>query len=83
MGSLVAGIAVHKANSCSTRFYKVGGDTRVAGFMLAAATTVLLVVGTGPIAYIRMLLEFVRFNLVADCICSGDGCWCADLRARA
>ncbi|KAJ4490657.1 sulfate transporter family-domain-containing protein [Lentinula aciculospora] len=33
-------------------FYRVGGDTRVAGFLLAIATTVLLLVGTGPIAYI-------------------------------
>ncbi|KAJ3746096.1 sulfate transporter family-domain-containing protein [Lentinula detonsa] len=33
-------------------FYRVGGDTRVAGFLLAAATTILLLVGTGPIAYI-------------------------------
>lgn len=31
----------------------MGGTTRVAGFMLAAATAVLLVIGTGPIAYIR------------------------------
>lgn len=35
------------------RFYRVGGDTRVAGFLLAVATTVLLLVGTGPIAFIR------------------------------
>ncbi|KAJ3968036.1 sulfate transporter family-domain-containing protein [Lentinula raphanica] len=33
-------------------FYRVGGSTRVAGFLLAVATTVLLLVGTGPIAYI-------------------------------
>ncbi|KAE9390077.1 hypothetical protein BT96DRAFT_980462 [Gymnopus androsaceus JB14] len=33
-------------------FYRVGGDTRVAGFLLAVATIVLLLVGTGPIAYI-------------------------------
>ncbi|KAJ3888155.1 sulfate transporter family-domain-containing protein [Lentinula edodes] len=33
-------------------FYRVGGDTRVAGFLLAVATTVLLLVGTGPIAFI-------------------------------
>ncbi|TFK51603.1 hypothetical protein OE88DRAFT_1629548 [Heliocybe sulcata] len=37
-------------------FYRVGGDTRVAGFMLAAATAVLLVVGTGPIAYIPVMV---------------------------
>ncbi|KAF5382279.1 hypothetical protein D9757_008921 [Collybiopsis confluens] len=35
------------------RFYRVGGGTRTAGFLLAAATTVLLLVGTGPIGYIR------------------------------
>lgn len=35
------------------RFYRVGGGTRVAGFLLAVATTVLLLIGTGPIAYIR------------------------------
>jgi SulP family sulfate permease len=34
-------------------FYRVGGGTRIAGFLLAVATTVLLLVGTGPIAYIR------------------------------
>ncbi|KZV70927.1 hypothetical protein PENSPDRAFT_578682 [Peniophora sp. CONT] len=37
-------------------FYKVGGDTRIAGFLLAAATTILLVVGTGPIAYIPVMV---------------------------
>jgi SulP family sulfate permease len=34
-------------------FYRVGGNTRVAGFLLAGATALLLVIGTGPIAYIR------------------------------
>ncbi|KIK64222.1 hypothetical protein GYMLUDRAFT_40512 [Collybiopsis luxurians FD-317 M1] len=33
-------------------FYRVGGGTRIAGFLLAVATAVLLLVGTGPIAYI-------------------------------
>ncbi|KAI0337869.1 hypothetical protein BDW22DRAFT_1363648 [Trametopsis cervina] len=37
-------------------FYRVGGDTRVAGFLLAAATTVLLLIGTGPIAYIPVMV---------------------------
>ena len=37
-------------------FYRVGGETRVSGFMLAGATTLLLLVGTGPIAFIRMSL---------------------------
>lgn len=34
-------------------FYRVGGDTRVAGVLLAAATAALLFIGTAPIAYIR------------------------------
>lgn len=34
-------------------FYRVGGTTRTAGFLLALATFVLLVIGTGPIGYIR------------------------------
>ncbi|KAI0643264.1 sulfate transporter family-domain-containing protein [Trametes meyenii] len=37
-------------------FYRVGGDTRISGFMLAGATTVLLLVGTGPIAYIPVMV---------------------------
>ena len=37
------------------RFYRVGGATRYAGFLLALATFGLLLVGTGPIAYIRTL----------------------------
>ncbi|KAL5514025.1 hypothetical protein ACEPAG_2786 [Sanghuangporus baumii] len=37
-------------------FYRVGGTTRVSGFMLALATFVLLVVGTGPIGYIPIML---------------------------
>lgn len=35
------------------RFYRVGGTTRLSGFMLAGATALLLFIGTGPIAYIR------------------------------
>ncbi|GJJ14251.1 hypothetical protein Clacol_008515 [Clathrus columnatus] len=35
-------------------FYRVGGDTRFASFMLAVGTALLLLVGTGPIGYIRM-----------------------------
>ena len=34
-------------------FYRVGGGNRIAAFLLAVATIVLLVIGTGPIAYIR------------------------------
>ncbi|KAI0350290.1 hypothetical protein OH77DRAFT_1413261 [Trametes cingulata] len=37
-------------------FYRVGGDTRVSGFMLAGATTILLLVGTGPIAFIPVMV---------------------------
>jgi SulP family sulfate permease len=37
-------------------FYRVGGDTRAAGFLLAAATAGLLVIGTGPIAYIPVMV---------------------------
>ncbi|KIP03684.1 hypothetical protein PHLGIDRAFT_110510 [Phlebiopsis gigantea 11061_1 CR5-6] len=37
-------------------FYRVGGDNRVAGFLLAGATAVLLFVGTGPIAYIPVMV---------------------------
>jgi len=35
------------------RFYRVGGDNRIAGFLLAIANVVLLFLGTRPIAYIR------------------------------
>ena len=34
----------------------MGGGNRIAGFLLAVATAVLLVIGTGPIAYIRELV---------------------------
>ncbi|CAK5278217.1 unnamed protein product [Mycena citricolor] len=37
-------------------FYRVGGGTRVAGFLLAVATTALLLIGTGPIAYIPVMV---------------------------
>ncbi|KAF9652510.1 hypothetical protein BDM02DRAFT_3089083 [Thelephora ganbajun] len=37
-------------------FYRVGGTTRVAGFMLAGATTLLLIIGTGPISYVPVML---------------------------
>jgi hypothetical protein len=35
-------------------FYRVGGGTRIAGFLLAVATAILLFVGTGPIVFLRM-----------------------------
>lgn len=37
-------------------FYRVGGTTRVSGFLLALATFLLLVVGTEPIGYIPIML---------------------------
>ncbi|KDR73007.1 hypothetical protein GALMADRAFT_745144 [Galerina marginata CBS 339.88] len=37
-------------------FYRVGGGHRIAGFLLAVATAILLVIGTGPIAYIPVLV---------------------------
>ncbi len=37
-------------------FYRVGGGERLAGFLLAVATAVVLCVGTAPIAYLREFL---------------------------
>ncbi|KAF8551076.1 hypothetical protein OG21DRAFT_1418614 [Imleria badia] len=37
-------------------FYRVGGGNRVAGFMLAVATFLLLIIGTWPIAYIPIMV---------------------------
>ncbi|KAF7986880.1 hypothetical protein HWV62_12628 [Athelia sp. TMB] len=37
-------------------FYRVGGTTRIAGFLLAVATAILLLIGTGPIAYIPVMV---------------------------
>ncbi|KAG5643844.1 hypothetical protein DXG03_009575 [Asterophora parasitica] len=37
-------------------FYRVGGNTRIAGFLLAAMTFVLLVIGTAPIAFIPVMV---------------------------
>ncbi|EKM75977.1 hypothetical protein AGABI1DRAFT_122882 [Agaricus bisporus var. burnettii JB137-S8] len=37
-------------------FYRVGGDNRVAGFLLALSTCVLLFIGVGPIAYIPVMV---------------------------
>ncbi|KIJ19677.1 hypothetical protein PAXINDRAFT_166757 [Paxillus involutus ATCC 200175] len=37
-------------------FYRVGGGTRVAAFMLAVATFLLLIIGTAPIAYIPVVV---------------------------
>ncbi|EJD50688.1 sulfate anion transporter [Auricularia subglabra TFB-10046 SS5] len=40
----------------SLLFYRVGGGSRIAGFLLALATFGLLIIGTGPIAYIPVML---------------------------
>ncbi|KAF9443821.1 sulfate anion transporter [Macrolepiota fuliginosa MF-IS2] len=37
-------------------FYRVGGDNRIAGFLLVIATAILLFVGTGPIAYLPVVV---------------------------
>ncbi|KAJ7086439.1 sulfate transporter family-domain-containing protein [Mycena belliarum] len=37
-------------------FYRVGGGTRIAGLLLAVATTALLLIGTGPIAFIPVMV---------------------------
>ncbi|KAG6815314.1 hypothetical protein H0H93_010263, partial [Arthromyces matolae] len=38
-------------------FYRVGGGTRIAGFLLTIMTVLLLVIGTAPIAYIHLVKE--------------------------
>ncbi|CAE7061708.1 unnamed protein product [Rhizoctonia solani] len=37
-------------------FYRVGGGTRVAGFLLACSSVLLLFIGTGPISYIPVMV---------------------------
>ncbi|KAJ1304059.1 hypothetical protein OPQ81_008466 [Rhizoctonia solani] len=37
-------------------FYRVGGGTRVAGFLLALSSVLLLFIGTGPISYIPVMV---------------------------
>ncbi|KAK0451278.1 sulfate transporter family-domain-containing protein [Desarmillaria tabescens] len=37
-------------------FYRVGGTTRISGFLLAAATAVLLAIGTGFVGYIPVMV---------------------------
>jgi len=37
-------------------FYRVGGGNRIAGFLLAVVTAVLLFIGTAPIAYIPVVV---------------------------
>ncbi|EPQ53294.1 hypothetical protein GLOTRDRAFT_79414 [Gloeophyllum trabeum ATCC 11539] len=50
-------------------FYRVRGDTRVSGFLLAGATVVLLLIGTGPLAYIPvMVVSALIFVLGIDLV---------------
>lgn len=54
-------------------FYRVGGTTRVSGFLLAGATAVLLFIGTGPIAFIPVmvvgaLIFVLGFDLVKEAL---------------
>ncbi|KAI5999213.1 sulfate transporter family-domain-containing protein [Pisolithus albus] len=37
-------------------FYRVGGGSRVAGFMLALATLLIMMIGTAPVAYIPVVV---------------------------
>lgn len=43
-------------------FYRVGGTTRISGFMLAGFTFLLLIVGTAPIGYIRELVLVIMHS---------------------
>ncbi|OAX35963.1 hypothetical protein K503DRAFT_696020 [Rhizopogon vinicolor AM-OR11-026] len=54
-------------------FYRVGGGTRLASFLLAVATSILLIIGTGPIAYIPVmvvsaLIFVLGFDLVKEAL---------------
>ncbi|KZP23932.1 hypothetical protein FIBSPDRAFT_736539 [Athelia psychrophila] len=54
-------------------FYRVGGTTRIAGFLLAMSTALLLFIGTGPIAYIPImvvgaLIFVLGFDLVIEAL---------------
>ncbi|KAH9989296.1 sulfate transporter family-domain-containing protein [Russula vinacea] len=50
-------------------FYRVGGTTRLSGFMLAGATLAVLFAGTGPIAYIPvMVISALIFVLGIDLV---------------
>ncbi|KAG1764436.1 sulfate transporter family-domain-containing protein [Suillus occidentalis] len=52
-----------------TVFYRVGGGNRIAGFLLAVATFILLMIGTGPIAYIPvMVVSSLIFVLGIDLV---------------
>ncbi|KAH9165177.1 sulfate transporter family-domain-containing protein [Lactarius sanguifluus] len=50
-------------------FYRVGGTTRLSGLMLAGATIAVLLAGTGPIAYIPvMVVSALIFVLGIDLV---------------
>ncbi|PFH49626.1 hypothetical protein AMATHDRAFT_76082 [Amanita thiersii Skay4041] len=54
-------------------FYRVGGGHRIAGFLLVFANIVLLLIGTGPIAYIPVmvvgaLIFVLGFDLVKEAL---------------
>ncbi|KAN0133449.1 Sulfate transporter family domain containing protein [Lactarius tabidus] len=50
-------------------FYRVGGTTRLSGLMLAGATVAVLLAGTGPIAYIPvMVVSALIFVLGIDLV---------------
>lgn len=57
------------------RFYRVGGDNRIAGFLLAVATGILLVIGSAPIAFIRAFSRAAQIWPPShSTICSCYGC---------
>ena len=58
------------------RFYRVGGGTRVAGFLLAVMTALLLFIGTAPIAYIREHMQSILFTYLDLIASKYSGCGC-------
>src|SRR3984957_20785170 len=67
-------------NGTCCRFYRVGGGTRMGGFVLALATVVLILVGTQFIAFIRMSrMPFCALFSTVNVFGSCHGCWRADI----
>ncbi|KAF7290582.1 Sulfate transporter family protein [Mycena indigotica] len=60
-------------------FYRVGGGTRVAGFLLALATAGMLLIGTGPIAYIPVMVVAALIFVLGIDLCK-EALW--DTRHR-
>ncbi|KAF7291504.1 Sulfate transporter family protein [Mycena kentingensis (nom. inval.)] len=60
-------------------FYRVGGGTRIAGFLLAIATAGLLLIGTGPIAYIPVMVVGALIFVLGIDLCK-EALW--DTRQR-